>query len=249
MKKYLLFLLSIILCLAITACGSDVQPPLPDNGDATANNTPASSEPVQSPQPEETPISQTESGGAKHLIAYFSRVGNTDFPDDVDAISSASLLIKNGEIVGNTQYIAMLIQKNIGGDLFLIETAEKYPTDYDETDEQGRIENRDRPRPELASHVENLDEYDTVFIGFPNWYYDMPMAVYSFLEAHDLSGKTIVPFCTSGGGGFSDSVSAIQELQPEATIITNGFTATHSRVDDVTSEDVETWLTEIGFAN
>ena len=65
--------------------------------------------------------------------------------------------------------------------------------DYDETDEQGMIENRDRTRPELASHVENLDSYDIVFLGFPNWYYDMPMIMYSFLDQYDLAGKTVVP--------------------------------------------------------
>lgn len=90
------------------------------------------------------------------LIAYFSRVGNTDFPEDVDAVSSASLLRKDGELYGNTQYIATLIQQATGGNLFLIETEEKYPADYDETDKLGGKENRERSRPTLASHVDDI---------------------------------------------------------------------------------------------
>ena len=101
-----------------------------------------------------------EDNGSHILIAYFSRVGNTDFPEGVDAISSASLIQKDGEIYGNTQYVASLIGQHTGGELFLIETEEKYPADYDETDEQGGRENRERTRPKLASHIQNLDSHE-----------------------------------------------------------------------------------------
>ena len=176
------------------------------------------------------------------LIAYFSRVGNTDFPEDVDAVSSASLLRKDGALYGNTQYVAALIQQATGGDLFLIETEEKYPADYDETDQLGGKENRERSRPALASHVDDIADYDMIYLGYPNWYYDMPMAVYAFLEEYDLSGKTIIPFVTSGGSGFSKSISEIQSLQPNAEVLTEGYKVTHSKVNDVTLEDIEQWL-------
>lgn len=176
------------------------------------------------------------------LIAYFSRVGNTDFPEDVDAVSSASLLRKDGALYGNTQYVAALIQQATGGDLLLIETEEKYPADYDETDQLGGKENRERSRPTLASHVDDIADYDRIYLGYPNWYYDMPMAVYAFLEEYDLSGKTIIPFVTSGGSGFSKSISEIQSLQPNAEVLTEGYKVTHSKVDDVTLEDIEQWL-------
>jgi flavodoxin len=176
------------------------------------------------------------------LIAYFSRVGNTDFPEDVDAVSSASLLRKDGELYGNTQYVAALIQQATGGDLFLIKTEEKYPADYDETDQLGGKENRERSRPALASHVDGMSGYDLIYLGYPNWYYDMPMAVYAFLEEYDLSGKTIIPFVTSGGSGFSKSISEIQNLQPNAEVLTEGYKVTHSKVDGVTLEDIEQWL-------
>lgn len=186
---------------------------------------------------------QSEENNDSHiLIAYFSRVGNTDFPEGIDALSSASLILKDGEIYGNTQYIATLIEQYTDGDLFLIETEEKYPADYDETDEQGGRENRERTQPELAAHVQNIDDYHTIFLGFPIWYYDMPMAVYAFLEEYDLSGKKIIPFVTSGGSSFSDSISEIQKLQPEAEVETDGFKATHSKINDVTPENVGEWI-------
>lgn len=135
-----------------------------------------------------------------------------------------------------------MIQQATDGDLFLIETAEKYPVDYDETDALGQKENRERSRPALASHVDNLDDYDRIFLGFPNWYYDMPMAVYAFLEEYDLSGKTIIPFVTSGGSGFSKAVSAIQSIQPNAEVLADGYKVTHSKVDGVTLADIQEWL-------
>lgn len=212
------------LAMALTASGSAASENPQGSGQtaATAQNEAGlvqSSFPVQ----EETDAPVFTSGNNSHtLIAYFSRVGNTDFPEDVDAVSSAGLTRKDGELIGNTQYIAKLIKEQTGGDLFLIETVEKYPAGYDETDAQGGRENRERPRPELAGYIENLDEYDR-------------------------SGKTIIPFSTSGGGGFSNTIRAIQEEEPEAEVITDGFTVTHSRASGTTPEAIGIWLSGLGF--
>ena len=253
--KIIALILVGIFAFAMTACGR--RDSNADSAVRTDSQSRAESrtESVENTETEENTVSdtavsgQTEEGNSNILIAYFSRVGNTDFPADIDAMSSASLVRKDGELYGNTQYIASLIQQSTGGDLFLIETAEKYPVDYDETDEQGMIENRDRTRPELASHVENMDSYDIVFLGFPNWYYDIPMAVYTFLEEHDLSGKTVIPFVTSGGGGFSDAISEIQNLQQGAEVLSDGFKASHSKIDDVTLEDVQEWIDGLSLLN
>lgn len=238
MKKLSALILIWALLLTLASCGADG-----GNTDSSQNRdniaeTQGNSEDEASPNGT-VPLVDSD---ANILIAYFSRVGNTDFPDGVDAITSASLLVKDGELYGNTQYIATLIQQQTDGELFLIQTEERYPADYDETDRQGQQENRDRVRPALASHVENMDEYDVIFLGFPNWYYDMPMAVYSFLEEYDLAGKTIVPFVTSGGSGFSNSIAEIQNIQPDAEVLTDGYKVSHSRVDDVTSEDIAEWI-------
>lgn len=249
MKKLKLGICSMFLVMALTACGS-ASSESPQESSQTAATAQNEAGLVQSslPAPEETDAPASGSGeSSPALIAYFSRVGNTDFPEDVDAVSSASLIRKDGELLGNTQYIAELIKEQTGGDLFLIETVEKYPADYDETDAQGGRESRERPRPELAGHIENMEDYEIIYLGFPNWYYDMPMAVYSFLDEYDLSGKTIVPFSTSGGGGFSNTISAIQEEEPEAEVITNGFTVSHSRAADTTPEEIGSWLSGLGF--
>ncbi|MDF3001148.1 MAG: hypothetical protein K0Q48_1267 [Bacillota bacterium] len=238
MKKIRLSFCVLLLIISLVGCSNNTSSETPQNKTpATTTPSPTTSADAPSAGPE----SENKGEGSNILIAYFTRLGNTDFPDDVDAISSASLLVKDGTLVGNTQYIANLIQQNVGGDLFLIETSEKYPADYDETVDQGKKENDEKARPALASHVEKLDNYDVIFLGFPNWWYDMPMAVYSFLDEYDLSGKTIVPFCTSGGSSFSKNIDTIKELESGATVL-DGFTTRDSSMDDFSPDSVKDWL-------
>ena len=111
-----------------------------------------------------------------------------------------------------------MIAESTGAELFSIQTVEKYPASYDETVDQGQQERNADVRPELTTLPENLDAYDVIFLGFPNWWGDMPMAMYSFLEQVDLSGKTIVPFVTSGGSGFSSTISTIEDMESAATV-------------------------------
>ena len=247
MKKVATVLLCAFVLLAFAGCNSNTQ----KNGDFSFHDNFAQSTQNQNETEQnnsgqydvdQSAAHSKQEEDSKTLIAYFSRVGNTDFPAGVDAVASASLIVKDGELYGNTQYIATLIQRATGGDLFLIETEERYPADYDATDRQGAKESKENSRPKLASHIENVDEYDTVYLGFPNWYYGMPMAVYSFLEEYDFSGKTMIPFVTSGGSGFSDAISEIQSIQSDATVLPEGYKVTHSKVSDVTFEDVEEWI-------
>lgn len=126
--------------------------------------------------------------------------------------------------------------------MFLIQTENKYPSVYEQIDQQGGEENRNRIRPKLSSHVENMDDYSVIFLGYPIWYYDMPMAVYSFLEEYDLSGKTVIPFVTSGASGFTGTLDTIQELQPNADVRTGGFDVKHSKVAEVKQEDINKWI-------
>ena len=239
MRKGRMIFLALSILLVLAGCGNGEPQESGTSNPGSASHE--ASSPSEGNPSAAAPDNTAQGGDSNILIAYFSRVGNTDFPDDIDAVSSASLLRKDGELFGNTQYIASLIQQATDGDLFLIETAEKYPVDYDETDALGQKENRERSRPALVSHVDNLDDYDRIFLGFPNWYYDMPMAVYAFLEEYDLSGKTIIPFVTSGGSGFSKAVSAIQSIQPNAEVLADGYKVTHSKVDGVTLADIQEW--------
>lgn len=180
------------------------------------------------------------------LVAYFSYAENAALPDDVDASASASIQPWNGALTGNTGVVADMIAQATGADLFSIRTVEQYPDTYDATLDQGQQEQSDGARPELATHLENLDSYDTIFLGFPNWWGDMPMAVYTFLDEVDLSGKTVIPFVTSGGSGFSNTISTIQEMEPQATV-QEGLSIGASSATGA-QQQVESWLSELGLA-
>ena len=180
--------------------------------------------------------SSKESGG-RILIAYFTAAENSG----VDAVSSASYSVVNGTAVGRVGAIADMIQENTGGDLFSIQTSVVYPAEGGELIDYAAKEQSENARPELTSHIENLDEYDVIFVGYPNWWYDMPMVMYSFFEEYDFSGKTIIPFNVHNGSRFSSTISTIQELEPDAVVIENGFTVNERNVPD-SAEDVQTWL-------
>jgi flavodoxin len=165
----------------------------------------------------------------KCLIAYYSRKGQNYL---------------NGRIVnltiGNTKVIAQKIQGYIGGDLFEIGTINPYPVDYTETTEVAMAEKRDNTRPELTTHVNNIDEYDTIFLGYPNWWGTFPMAVFTFLEEYDFSGKTIIPFCTHEGSGIGSSERDIKKLCPDAKVL-SGIAIRGGSVA-VADNLVENWL-------
>ena len=179
-------------------------------------------------------------------MAYFSYAENADLPDGVDASATASIQAWNGETTGNTGVIAAMIAEVAGADLFSIQTVEKYPDSYDATIDQGQEELNADARPELAVHLQNLDSYEVIFLGFPNWWGDMPMAMYSFLDEVDLSGKTIVPFVTSGGSGFSNTISTIENMESGATV-REGLSISGSSA--VSARDrINEWLTGLGYA-
>ena len=197
---------------------------------------------------EGTAEAESSEAGAQSslLVAYFSYAENAALPDDVDASASASIQPWNGALTGNTGVVADMIAQATGADLFSIRTVEQYPDTYDATIDQGQQERSDGARPELATHLENLDSYDTIFLGFPNWWGDMPMAVYTFLDEVDLSGKTVIPFITSGGSGFSNTISTIQEMEPQATV-QEGLSIGASSATGA-QQQVESWLSELGLA-
>lgn len=153
------------------------------------------------------------------LIAYFSSAGNSELDPTVDAVSSASLNVEASPDTGNTAYAASLIQQHTGGELFLIETEEKYPASSDATIDQARTEQNEDARPKLRSHVENMDEYEVIFLGYPNWWGTLPQPVFTFLEEYDFEGKTIIPFCTHEGSGLGRSESDLKESLPGSTVL------------------------------
>ena len=143
----------------------------------------------------------------RRLIAYYSRAGNNYVSGQIVNLP-----------VGNTEIAAKKIKKLRGGDLFRIDTVKPYPVDYRQTTEAAKLALRQNARPELSMRVENMTEYQIVCLGYPNWCGTMPMAVFTFLEAYDFAGKTIIPFCTHEGSGMARSERDIKRLCPDATL-------------------------------
>lgn len=185
----------------------------------------------------------TAVSGAKDkvLVVYFS-VPETD---GVDASSGASRIISDGKLMGNTQYVAYTIGEATKGDLFEIKTEHTYPGSHKALIDAAKKEIDSNARPKLATHIKNLKDYDVIFVGFPNWWYDMPMPIYTFFDEYDFGGKTIVPFCTHGGSRFSDAVKTIRELEKDATVL-DGYAVARNRVEG-SKEGILKWIEKLGM--
>ena len=179
------------------------------------------------------------------LIAYFTRAENVylDNPDeiDIDATTSASVLLP-----GNSAIMANYIQSLVGGDLFSIVVEDLYPSDYESCLKQISEEQAENIHPVLKNHLTDIDDYDIIFLGYPNWGYSCPMAVYSFLEEYDFSGKTVIPFCTHGTGGLADTVSDITDSLPEDCTVLKPIGVYRSDISDCYDVIAE-WLSELGM--
>ena len=169
----------------------------------------------------------------KILIAYYSRRGNNYVNGTIANLS-----------VGNTEVAAKKIQALIGGELFEIQTVEPYPADYTKTTQAAQEELAQNTRPALAGTVADISAYDTLFIGYPNWWSTMPMAVFAFLETYDLAEKIIFPFCTHEGSGLGRSEQDIKRLCPNSTIMP-GLAIQGGRVHDA-EKNITAWLKNQG---
>lgn len=228
MKRTLTALLSALLILSLAACENraDNDPPAPEASQEAV--TPAlstdpaptpSADPEPAPGESDTPSQTGGEGEGNILIAYFG-IPETD---GTDTVAGASRVSTPEGVVGNTQFIAQAIQEAVGGELYAIETVQEYPGLHDPLVDQADEEQEDDARPELSTAPENVDAYDVIFLGYPNWWGDMPMPLYTFLESYDFSGKTIIPFVTHGGSSFSrNSVpNAAQDAKDWAVNILN----------------------------
>ena len=227
MKRYFFTVFSILLSFSLVACSSLSQ-----------------EEVVQENEIEEViEESDSLSESSKILIAYFTWADNTVVEDpstiDVDATTSASVLA-----LGNAAKLANWIQEEVGGDLFTIKVEDLYSSNYDECLDRASEEKASNARPALATHVENMDEYDIIFLGFPNWWYTIPMAVHTFLEEYDFSGKTIIPFVTHGTGGLSNTINDLTNSLDETVTILEPIGIYRLDVDDSHSA-IQQWLTSL----
>lgn len=229
MKK--IFMLSTMLAMLagslLSSCGSSKkEEQVAEEQDSVENSVPT----------------KVSSNHGKVLVAYFT-VPETD---GVDASSGASRVNVNGKMMGNTEYVASIISKTTGGDLFQIKTQRTYPGSHQALIDAAKEENDNHARPKLTTHIKNLADYDVIFVGFPNWWYDMPMPLYTFFDEYDFSGKTVIPFCTHGGSRFSDAIKTIRVLEKDATVL-DGYAVDRDRVPE-SEELVNKWLKRIGMA-
>lgn len=209
------------------------------NNQTTKNDSAEKSSDINSSSNAVTEAVQNNTDNENILIAYFSVPENVD-TDGIDANSGASIVVKNKDVLGNMQYMAMTIQEAIGGELFRIETKEKYPLEHETLVNQAKEEQNEEVRPELATHIENVEQYDMIFLGYPNWWGDMPQPLYTFLEEYDFSGKTIIPFNSHGGSGFSNTIEEIKKLQPNATVRDDGLSISRNDVAD-SEQEITDW--------
>jgi flavodoxin len=192
-KKTIVLALTLLMAIFLTACGgnSTKSETTSENAKAQAKNESASM-PQTQPKPEAQ--AQTPAKTKKVLVVYFSRSGNT-------------------------REMAQQIQKIMGGDIFEIQTVTPYPREYDAVTKQAKQELESGFKPPIKAKVDNINEYDVIFVGSPNWWNTIASPVMTFLTEHDLSGKTIVPFITHAGSGLGQSAADIAKLCPKSTVL------------------------------
>ena len=252
MKNRIAVMFSVLFAaLGMTACGSGEPASAPSvaendkaavqeklnrqdskNDETKADDKQSDESTVTTQADTETP---TDSDGKNILVAYFSRADENYNVGTID--------------VGNTQIVAEYIASEVGADSFHIETVTPYPADYDECCDVAKQELADKARPEIQGGVENMEQYDIVFLGYPIWWGDMPMAVYTFMDSCDFSDKVVIPFNTHEGSGESGTYSAIASYLPNAQVLDGmaiqGKTAQEFSSD--TQQAVRDWLDGLGF--
>ena len=235
MKRILSLMMTFSLALSLAACGgTDNETQTPPT--APPPSVPESSAPAApSADPSGDPTAEpSASGDSNILVAYFSLAGEQY---EVGVIEK-----------GNTEIVAEMIAEAIGADLFSIQPVTPYPTTYDGLLEVSQQESPEAP-PAIAETVADMEQYDTVFIGYPIWWGDIPAIVAGFLESYDFSGKTVIPFSTHAGSGMGQTQGTVESLATGADVLDGlairGQTAQND--PDTAKEDVTAWLEELGL--
>ena len=189
MKKIIALLLAVLLVVSLTACAGS------NNKETSSDRTDSSTDQTQATTTaDNTPDNNTTSADSKTLIVYFSWSNNTET-------------------------MANYIHDRIGGDIERIEPVEAYPEDYNETADLAKAQRDNNERPAFKELQYNPEDYDTIFIGYPIWWYELPMIMRTFLDTYDLSGKTLIPFNTHEGSGDGGTYDQIKSEEPNATVL------------------------------
>lgn len=233
MKKIICSIFCLICAFSLVACGNE------NALDFIASSQPPISNAATSPDFSESTVPQpgeNDKQKSNILIAYFSLVDIV--PEGADAVAHAT------PYAGNTQTAAYAIQNLVGGDVFMIRTENEYPVSHQEGSVIAEQELSEDARPVLTTYVENMEQYDIIYLGYPIWWYTAPMVIRSFLEEYDFSDKTIVPFCKSMGAGIEESIRDIKRLCPDTTVM-DGLRLSTGRGDF--SEEINEWLIGLGL--
>lgn len=256
MRRWMAAALAALMVLSLAACAGSQQEEQSASAEATEQSQSASvqeeeepaspEEPASTEQQPEEPASSTEQPSNAQesgvLVAYFSWADNAVIDGEVDAVASPSVTAP-----GNVQQLAQWISERTGGDLFSIQVTEPYSSDWDACLERANQERAEDARPELTASVEQLERYDTVFLGYPNWWYGVPMALLSFLEENDLSDKQVYLFCSHGTGGLASSVEQIDEALPDSTALSENIFDVYEEDASSSQQDILAWLEELGY--
>lgn len=218
MKKLVSIFMVLTLLLSFAACSDNKNNESSSSAPQQSSNQNSTSSEESNSQNDSSAPTETDS---KSLVVYFSWSGNTE-------------------------NVAKSIQSQTDSDIFEIVPSTPYSDDYDTVVDLAQEEQRSNARPAISGSIESIEQYDVIYVGFPNWWGDMPMILYTFFDTYDLSGKTVALFCTSGGSGLSNTVNEVKGLEPNATV-TDGLhigSSSASNPDDAVSE----WLNNIGLA-
>ncbi len=239
MKKTISLILAAALVLVMASCSDQNGTDSSGQSGSAASDSSAAAETAGASSGPSGSTAGSQGGGI--LVAYFSWADNAVLADDVDAATSPSVIAP-----GNVQQLAGWVQEETGGSLFPIKVADPYPSDWDDCLARANEERGENARPELTSVVDNMQQYDTVFLGYPNWWYGVPMALLTFLEQYDFSGKQIYLFCSHGTGGLASSVEIITEAVPNAEISDDIFDCYEEDAPSSRS-DIQNWVEGLGY--
>lgn len=235
MKKNVMFFAACVLTLCLSACGND---------SISVNDAAPASEEVLSSSgssTEQTDALQVQTALSEDTVLPADN-GTVESPDQEGepAEAEGKALVVYFSHSGNTRSVANEIASQTGAEIFEIVPVSPYTTDYDTLLDVAQNEKSENARPEISGTVDDIDSYDVIYLGYPNWWADMPMVMYTFLDTYDLSGKTVSPFVTSGGSGFSNTIDTIRSMEPDA-VITEGLVVRDSNADDP-ADAVSEWL-------
>lgn len=225
MKKIIAGLICAMMIFSLSACSAE-------------NNTSSESTKEETTTARETSKKAEKTSEKKILVTYFSGGKSSD----ADAVSSATPKVGDMYV---TEYTAAKIHDKVGGDFEPIIPEKAYPADYDDTVDKAKEENEKNARPEFTLNV-NPEDYDVIFVGYPIWWYEMPMIMDTFFDSYDLGGKTIIPFNTHAGSGDGGTYEDIKELEPKADVLDGVDIAGSSGKSEIDSA-VNEWLEELSY--